>query len=174
MKIQGVGETISYSNVKKEPIDSEHEFSIDYTGKTGKKNVLTCIHVSTGETIRFSTSDDFSPNNPRMVARIISETGEESEEIIDASKVNPNNASFVEMLALSSTLKETDKISGVPGIFISEVYESSGLSKRQGINQRCDFTFYMNQEMNNLLRYGYLDVYAKHRKEYDLILDRIR
>ena len=133
-----------------------------------RKRTLTCLHVVTGETVRISV-DKSDPES--MIAEIQAKDGSISEKVIDTSEVDPGNASFVEMLALSSSFKESGKMSSVPGIFASEVCAAI-LGTDYDINKKYDFSSMMKQEMDNLMKYGYMDTYAKNKPEYDLIIGK--
>ena len=132
-----------------------------------RKRTLTCLHVVTGETVRISVNQS-DPES--MIAEIKAKDGSISEKVIDTSEVDPRNASFVEMLALSSSFMESGKMSGVPGIFASEVCAAI-LGTDYDINKKYDFAAMMKQEMDNLMKYGYMDTYAKNKPEYDLVTE---
>lgn len=66
--------------------------------------ILSTIHVQTGESIGIYYDEEASGS--QMVAKIKSADGSEKEIKIDPDKVNPSNASYVEMLALSAHLNQ--------------------------------------------------------------------
>ena len=161
---QSYNEYSAYGKIKSE----QPEFSLSFPGNDDgqRKSIMTCIHVPTGETIRIS-ADKSDPG--KMIAGIKTKDGNITEENIDVSDVNPRQASFVEMLAVSSSFRESGKMSGVPGIFESEVF-SSILGTDYDIHEKQDFISMMKQELTNLMKYGYMDVYARHKPEYDLLM----
>lgn len=168
MQIQGVNQSRYEYSAYEETRPEQPEFNLSFpeNDDSQRKSTLTCLHVPTGETVRIS-ADKSDPG--KMIAEIKTKDGNISEKNIDLTDVNPRHASFVEMLAVSSSLRESGKMSGVPGIFESEVF-SSILGTGYDIHEKQDFISMMKQEMTNLMKYGYMDVYARHKPEYDLLM----
>ena len=62
--------------------------------------ILSTIHVQTGESIGIYYDEEAGGNH--MVAKVKGTDGSEKEIKIDPDEVDPSNASYVEMLALSA------------------------------------------------------------------------
>lgn len=69
-----------------------HEIALDSNA------LLSICHVPTGETANVYKAADFSENNPVYVVKGIDKNGNEYEQRIDASNVNPTSCSYTEML----------------------------------------------------------------------------
>lgn len=75
--------------------------------------ILSTIHVQTGESIGIYYDEEAGGNH--MVAKVKGTDGSEKEIKIDPDEVDPSNASYVEMLALSAHLKQQGKIDSPAG-----------------------------------------------------------
>lgn len=79
----------------------------------GDGAILSTIHVQTGESIGIYYDEEAGGNH--MVAKVKGTDGSEKEIKIDPDEVDPSNASYVEMLALSAHLKQQGKIDSPAG-----------------------------------------------------------
>ncbi len=59
-------------------------------------------HVETGESANVYRADDYSEDNPVYLVKGIDKNGKKYEQTVDVGKVNPNNCSYTEMLALNA------------------------------------------------------------------------
>lgn len=64
--------------------------------------VFSIHHVKTGESPNVYRVDDFSEDKPVYLVKGIDKNGNEYEQTVDVSKVNPNSCSYMEMLALNA------------------------------------------------------------------------
>ena len=64
--------------------------------------VFSIHHVKTGESANVYRADDYSEDNPVYLVKGTDKNGNEYEQTVDVSKVNPNGCSYTEMLALNA------------------------------------------------------------------------
>lgn len=64
--------------------------------------IFSIHHVKTGESANVYRADDYSKDNPVYLVKGIDKSGNEYEQTVDVSKVNPNRCSYTEMLALNA------------------------------------------------------------------------
>lgn len=105
----------SYAQKIKESLGGITLYSQD--NSTGKK-ALSSVGFPNGESISVFEADDFSKENPIYNVKYWNESGIESEYIIDPRKVNPENASYLEMAAYTTYLDETGQTEDAFGRFV--------------------------------------------------------
>ena len=91
-----------------------------HDNSTGKK-ALSSVGFPNGESISVFEADDFSKENPIYNVKYWNESGIESEYIIDPRKVNPENASYLEMAAYTTYLDTTGQAKDAFGDFVGTV-----------------------------------------------------
>lgn len=87
---------------------------------TGKK-ALASVGFPNGESISVFEADDFSKENPIYTVKHWDENGVESEYILDPRKVNPENASYLEMAVYTTYLDTTGQTKDAFGDFVGAV-----------------------------------------------------
>ena len=63
--------------------------------------LMSYASPQTGESVNIYRTDDYSENNPIYIIKGIDADGNEFEKEIDASKINPNNCSYNELMVLN-------------------------------------------------------------------------
>ena len=123
---------------------------------TGKK-ALSSVGFPNGESISVFEADDFSKENPIYTVKHWDENGVENEYTIDPRKINPENASYLEMAAYTTYLDTTGQTKDAFGDFI-------GTTNDEAVNRtdKTDFLgiiydyMQMQYDANNLE--GYLSL----------------
>lgn len=124
----------------------------------GDGSIFSSIEVQTGESIGIYYDEEAGGNN--MIAKVINPDGSVKEIKIDPDRVDPSNASFVEMMALSAHLKQQGKLDSVGGLM------SSGRFDRQGaIYEKYNILQEMKDSMERCFKYGFMDTYMMYLKE---------
>lgn len=140
---------------------------IESAGQLQDESILSAIHLETGESIGIYYDASSTKDNPVVLAKIEGKDGSIKEEKIELTKVDPNYASFVEMLALSAHLKQEGKIDGPAGIFPCTVFASRIKETNEcDIYHKENFAALMKDAMDNMMKYGCMDSYLKNLKEY--------
>lgn len=64
--------------------------------------LFSIYDVKTGESANVYRADDYSEENPLYIVKGMDKNGNEYEQTVDVSKVNPNSCSYTEILALNA------------------------------------------------------------------------
>ena len=132
----------------------------------GSGAILSTIHVQTGESIGIYYDEEAGGNY--MVAKVKGTDGSEKEIKIDPDKVDPSNASYVEMLALSAHLKQQGKIDSPAGgiVAMTMAKRVQEANARQGeIYDKSNFLSEMQNTLEDCLKNGLMDTYMRYIKE---------
>ena len=124
----------------------------------GDGSIFSVIEVQTGESIGIYYDEEAGGNN--MIAKVINPDGSIKEIKIDPGKVDPSNASFVEMLALSAHLKQQGKLDSVGGLM-----SSGGFDRQGAIYEKYNILQEMKDSMERCFKYGFMDTYMMYLKE---------
>ena len=103
-----------------------------------------------------------------MIAKVKGTDGSEKEIKIDPDKVDPSNASYVEMLALSAHLKQQGKIDSPAGgiVVMTMAKRVQEANARQGeIYDKSNFLSEMQNTLEDCLKNGLMDTYMRYIKE---------
>lgn len=125
----------------------------------GHGSIFSVIEVQTGESIGIYYDEEAGGNN--MIAKVINPDGSVKEIKINPDKVDPSNASFVEMLALSAHLKQQGKLDSVGGLMMS----SGGFDRQGAIYEKYNILQEMRDSMERCFKYGFMDTYMMYLKE---------
>ena len=128
--------------------------------------ILSTIHVQTGESIGIYYDEEAGGNH--MVAKVKGTDGSEKEIKIDPDEVDPSNASYVEMLALSAHLKQRGKIDSPAGgiVAMTMAKRVQEANARQGeIYDKSSFLSEMQNTLEDCLKNGLMDNYMRYIKE---------
>lgn len=135
----------------------------------GGGSIFSVIEVQTGESIGIYYDEEAGGNN--MIAKVINPDGSVKEIKIDPDKVDPSNASYVEMLALSAHLKQQGKLDSAGGLNIC----SGGFDRQGAIYEKHNILQEMRDSMERCFKYGFMDTYMMYLKEvtvYEQIVTR--
>lgn len=130
---------------------------------TGKK-ALSSVGFPNGESISVFEADDFSKENPIYMVKHWDKNGVESEYIIDPRKVNPENASYLEMAAYTTYLDTTGQTKDAFGDFVGAsgginqdaIYDSTNMNSKEDFLAIIYDYMQMQYDANNLE--GYLSL----------------
>ena len=112
MSVNGIG-TAGYPawyGIKKAENSVKGDFGASVKGTSSAKNVVhidpdalfSIQDAKTGESANVYRADDYSEENPLYLIKGRDKNGNEYEQTVDVSKVNPNSCSYTEMLALNA------------------------------------------------------------------------
>lgn len=150
----------SKETVEKFMTNSSYEFQAD--------SVLSTIRVETGESIGIYYDETSTAANPIMLAKVKGQDGNIQELKVPVNEVNPSNASYVEMIALSAHLKTEGKIDGPAGAFATMVFHSRVKEANNSIYEKENFLPAMTEMVENALKDGQMDTYLRYLKELNL------
>lgn len=160
-------------SVSKSNVENSKNFTTNTQYEFQGNSILSTIHLETGESIGIYYDEISTDSNPVMLAKIIGSDGSANEIKVDINKIDINNASYVEMIALSSHLKQTGKIDGHAGAFAAMVFNSRVKeANNNNIYTKENFVPAMKELVSNALKDGQMDTYLRYLKELDIYLGR--
>lgn len=175
MSISGVDNNYSFNaanivnNSSSRVSGEQKKFNVDKEYKLQANSVLSTVRIETGESIGIFYDETSTKSNPVMLAKIIDADGSENEMKININDVNPSDASYVEMLALSAHLKTEGKIDGPAGAFATMVFNARVKeANERNIYAKEDFMPAMKEMVNDALKDGRMDTYLRYLKELDI------
>lgn len=148
------------------------DFSIKYVQAGGGNKVyldpeaiFSNYHAQSGESVNVYRAEDFSEENPIYIVKGTDRNGNEYEEKIDVSKVNPNLCSYKEMLALGiHTGKKSD-----------DLFFSMSILKDKTANvsysEKADYLSMLSELRSDMKTLGHWDGYLRYDK---IIADILR
>lgn len=164
--INGDSNNVSMANksVSKSNVESSKNFTTNTQYELQENSILSTIHVETGESIGIYYDETSTVGAPIMLAKIIEPDGS-----VNEIKVDPNNASYVEMLALSAHLKKKGKNDGPAGTLATMVFNSRVKeANNNNIYSKGNFVPAMQELVSNALKDGQMDTYLRYLKELDI------
>lgn len=112
MRVSGMGTAVypAWQGAGKVESGTKGDFGASVKGVSGAKNVVhlapdalfSIYDAQTGESANVYRADDYSEDNPLYLIKGTDKNGNEYEQTVDVSKVNPNSCSYTEMLALNA------------------------------------------------------------------------
>ncbi len=112
MSVNGIGtaDYPAWHETKRAESSTKADFGASVRGVSGGKNVVylapdalfSIYDAQTGESANVYRADNYSEENPLYLIKGTDKNGNEYEQTVDVSKVNPNSCSYTEMLALNA------------------------------------------------------------------------
>jgi len=120
--------------------------------------VFSIHHVKTGESANVYRAYDYSEDNPVYLVKGTDKNGNEYEQTVDVSKVNPNSCSYTELLALNAhTGNRSDSNFMTMSIL---KYNMGGTS----YHEKTDYMTMAHELMNDMKTLGNWDGYLRYNK----------
>lgn len=151
-------------------IDNKEKFTVNTPCVLQPNTILSTIHLETGESIGINYDETSTSSAPIMLARIIEPDGNVNEVKVDVNKVDPNHASYVEMVALSAYLKTEGKIDGPAGILATMVFNSK-VKDTNNVYSKADYVSGMKEMMDDILKNRQMDTYLRYIKELNIMIN---
>lgn len=148
------------------------DFSIKYV-QAGSGNkvyldpeaIFSVCHAQSGESVNVYRAEDFSEENPIYIVKGTDANGNEYEEKIDVSKVNPNHCSYKEMLALGiHTGKKSDSLFFSMSILKDKAANAS-------YSEKADYMSMLSELRSDMKTLGNWDGYLRYDKIITDILE---
>lgn len=148
------------------------DFSIKYV-QAGSGNkvyldpeaIFSVYHAKSGESVNVYRAEDFSEENPIYIVKGTDGNGNEYEEKIDVSKVNPNHCSYKEILALGiHTGKKSDSLFFSMSILKDKAANAS-------YSEKADYISMLSELRSDMETLGNWDGYLRYDKIMTDILE---
>ncbi len=174
MSINGIG-TAEYPalyGTRKAENSTKGDFGSSVKGASGAKNVVhfapdalfSIYDAKTGESANVYRADDYSEENPLYLVKGMDKNGNEYEQTVDVSKVNPNSCSYTEMLALNAHIGNT---SDSNFLSMAIMKDKAGTAS---YHEKSDYLSAAYALMNDMKTLGNWDGYLRYGKWINDIL----
>ena len=141
------------------------------TGTTTSKTALysdalmSYASPQTGESVNIYKAMNYSEENPMYVIKGLDAEGNEFEEMVDASKINPNNCSFNELMVLNVETGHTS-----PSDYLRAVAVRAN-ANADSYFEKSDYIAYAQEVMEDYKTLGNWDSYLAMDKWIQSLLD---
>ena len=141
------------------------------TGTTTQKAALysdalmSYASPQTGESVNIYKAVNYSEDNPLYVIKGLDVDGNEFEEMVDASKINPNNCSFNELMVLNVETGHTS-----PSDYLRAVAVRTN-ADADSYFEKADYIAYAQEVMEDYKTLGNWDSYLAMDKWVQSLLD---
>lgn len=115
MAINGLGQIFYQNNRSVSGRETNNNNRTDFSASIAKVSygmgnqvtidpdaLFSICHAATGESANVYRAEGYSEDNPLYLVKGVDENGQEYEQTVDVSKVNPNHCSYRELLALNA------------------------------------------------------------------------
>ena len=174
MSVNGIGAAgyPSWYGTKKAESSTKGDFGANVKAASGAKNAVhidpdalfSIYDAKTGESANVYKADDYSEKNPLYVVKGMDKNGNEYEQTVDVSKVNPNSCSYTEMLALNA---HTGNKSDSNFLSMAIMKDKAGTASYQ---DKADYLSAAYALMNDMKTLGNWDGYLRYGKWINDIL----
>lgn len=135
---------------------------------TGDVTIFSVAEVVSGSSISVYKTQDFNPENPVYKVKIWDKSGNVTEQMVNVSKVNPQNCDVVEMYAYTANLKESGKGSFedtvLKAVVAKTFKDDASSSGSWNFSAKVDWVKIVNDIMQSEYRYGDLKGYMEWKK----------
>ena len=141
------------------------------TGTTTQKTALysdalmSYASSQTGESVNIYKAENYSKDNPLYVIKGLDANGNEFEEMVDASKINPKNCSFNELMVLNVETGNTS-----PSDYLRAV-AFRATADADSYFEKADYISYAQEVMEDYKTLGNWDFYLAMDKWIQSLLD---
>ena len=126
--------------------------------------LFSIYDAKTGESANVYRADDYSEENPFYIVKGMDKNGNEYEQMVDVSKVNPNSCSYTELLALNAhTGNKSDSNFMTMSILKDKMDGTS-------YQEKADYMAMAHELMNDMKTLGDWDGYLRYGKWINDIL----
>ena len=174
MSINGIGAAgyPAWSGTRKAESITKGDFGASVKAASGTKNVVhidsdalfSIYDAKTGEGANVYKADDYSEDNPVYLVKGMDKNGNEYEQTVDVSKVNPNSCSYTEMLALNA---HTGNKSDSNFLSMAIMKDKAGTAS---YHEKADYLSAASALMDDMKTLGNWDGYLRYSKWINDIL----
>ena len=174
MSVNGIGEAgyPAWQGARKAESSTKGGFGASVKEASGTKNVVhfapdalfSIYDAKTGESANVYRADDYSEENPLYLVKGTDKNGNEYEQTVDVSKVNPNSCSYTEMLALNAHIGNK---SDSNFLSMAIMKDKAGTASYQ---DKADYLSAAYALMDNMRTLGSWDGYLRYGKWINDIL----
>jgi len=130
---------------------------------------LTSVGYSDGSSVSVFKAEDYTDSNPKYMVKRWGKNGEETEYFVNPTQVNPENASYIDMLAYSTYLDLTGQTKNGFGDFLAAARGVNGdlTYDAESMNTKMDFKSLVKEFMQAQYDAGNLIGYLSFKRFYE-------
>ena len=149
--------------------NTESCINLKMTDEDSENKALTCVGFPDGRSVSVFKADGHTDSNPEYMVKYWDENGEETEYIVNPTQVNPENASYFEMLSYSTYLDVTGQTKDAFGHFLSASRGVNGDLEynTERMNERINYKSLVKEFMEMQYEAGNLSGYLEFKRFYD-------
>lgn len=137
--------------------------------ETGDITVFLGAEVVTGSSISVYKTQDFDSENPVYKVKIWDKSGNVTERMVDASKIDPKNCDTAQMYVYASHLKESGKGSFEDTVLKTVIAKAVKNAEQRSygswnFSEKTDWVKIVNDIMQSEYRYGDLKSYMEWKQ----------
>lgn len=140
---------------------------------TGDITIFSEAELVSGSSVSVYKTQDFDPENPVYKVKIWDKSGHVTEQMVDVSKVDPQNCNTAEMYAYTTNLKESGKGSFEDTVLKAAVAKAAKDGERRSgtwsFTEKIDWVSVVKDIMQSEYRYGDLKGYMEWKKFLGLL-----
>lgn len=140
---------------------------------SGDIAVFSSADIASGSSVSVYKTPDFDPQNPVYKVKIWDRAGKVTEQMVDVSKVDPQNCDTIEMYAYTANMKESGKGSFentvLKAAVAKAVKDAEDRSAAWSFSKKLDWTKIVSDVMQSEYRYGDLKGYMEWKKFLGLL-----
>ncbi len=143
--------------------------TLKMTDEESGDRALTCVGFPDGGSVSVFKADSDTDSNPQYLVKYWDKNGEEIEYNVNPAQVNPENASYLDMLAYSTYLDLSGQTKDAFGDFLSASRGVNGNLEydAESMNQKRDFKSLVNEFMQAQYHAGNIAGYLSLKRFYD-------
>ena len=143
--------------------------NLKMTDEDSGSRALTSVGYPDGSSASVFRAEGYTDGNPQYMVKHWGKNGEETEYFVNPTQVNPENASYIDMLAYSTYLDVTGQTKNAFGDFLTA---SGGVNgdltyDAENINTKMDFKSLVKEFMQAQYDAGNLAGYLSFKRFYE-------
>ena len=180
MSISGIGGTISNVNYYNKGVKHNINqvagsfntgscINLKMTDEDSGNKALTCVGFPNGGSVSVFKAEGYTDSNPQYMVKYWDKNGEETEYTVNPTEVNPENASYFDMLAYSTYLDLTGQTKNGFGDFLTASRGVNGDLEydAQSMNTKMNFKSLVKEFMQAQYDAGNMVGYLSFKRFYE-------
>ena len=179
MSVSGIGGAMGginyYNRVNRNSNQTASSFStgscinLKMTDEDSGSKALTCVGFPDGSSASVFKAEGYTDSNPQYMVKHWGKNGEQTEYIVNPTQVNPEDASYIDMLAYSTYLDLTGQTKNGFGDFLTASRGVNGnlTYDAESMNTKKDFKSLVKEFMQAQYNAGNMTGYLSFKRLYD-------
>jgi len=153
--------TKSVSGFNQNVCGASSNITLNFSGTEKSGNALTAVGFPDGSSASVYKADDYNSANPEYRVRYWDKAGNSTDTIVKVGSVNPENASYLEMLAYTTYSDVQAMTKNAYGSFLQAAggvngditYDAAGINEKKNFMSMVKEFMQLQYDCNNLAGY---------------------